>query len=73
MINDLLLLRQLNESGRYRHVYMLRSNARGDYVLRISIRFSRGLWKCANGARSVRFRAARQKDWLDRLEPLVFA
>ena len=33
MIND-VLLRELQASGRYQHVYALRSNSRGDYVLR---------------------------------------
>jgi ABC-type uncharacterized transport system auxiliary subunit len=33
MIGD-VLLRELQESGRYQHVYSLRSDSRGDYVLR---------------------------------------
>lgn len=33
MIND-VLIRELQVSGRYEHVYSLRSNVRGDYVLR---------------------------------------
>jgi ABC-type uncharacterized transport system auxiliary subunit len=33
MIDD-VLLRQLDESGRFQHISMLRSNARGDYLLR---------------------------------------
>ena len=33
MIND-VLLRELQQSGRYEHTYSLRSDARGDYVLR---------------------------------------
>jgi ABC-type uncharacterized transport system auxiliary subunit len=33
MISD-VLLRELQESERYQHVYSLRSNSRGDYVLR---------------------------------------
>ncbi len=33
MIND-VLLRELQRSGRYEHVYSLRSDVRGDYVLR---------------------------------------
>ncbi|HET6931569.1 MAG TPA: ABC-type transport auxiliary lipoprotein family protein [Candidatus Acidoferrum sp.] len=33
MIDD-VLLRKLDESGRFQHVGMLRSNARGDYLLR---------------------------------------
>ena len=33
MIDD-VLLRQLDESGRFQHVSMLRSNAGGDYLLR---------------------------------------
>lgn len=33
MIND-VLLRELQRSGRYEHIYSLRSDVRGDYVLR---------------------------------------
>ncbi len=33
MISD-VLLRELQASGRYQHVYFLRSDARGDYLLR---------------------------------------
>jgi cholesterol transport system auxiliary component len=33
MIND-VLLRELQNSGRYEHIYFLRSGVRGDYVLR---------------------------------------
>jgi len=33
MVND-VLLRELRASGRFEHVYSLRSNVRGDYVLR---------------------------------------
>src|SRR5260370_35044381 len=33
MIND-VLLRKLERSGRYEHIYSLRSGVRGDYVLR---------------------------------------
>jgi ABC-type uncharacterized transport system auxiliary subunit len=33
MIND-VLLRELQLSGRYQHVYLLRSDARGNYLLR---------------------------------------
>jgi ABC-type uncharacterized transport system auxiliary subunit len=33
MIND-VLVRELQRSGRYEHIYFLRSGVRGDYVLR---------------------------------------
>ncbi len=36
MISD-VLLRELQESERYHHVYSLRSDSRGDYVLRGSL------------------------------------
>jgi ABC-type uncharacterized transport system auxiliary subunit len=73
MIDD-VLLRQLDESGRFQHISMLRSNARGDYLLRGRfVRLSRGGRKTIGCSRSFRIRVAGHKDRRYGVDPQVCA